>query len=290
MRSLLFVPADSERKITKALASGADALILDLEDSVAAGNKPAARQIVLDTLNGLSDEDRAAAPKLFVRVNALDTKLTEQDLEAVMPGRPDGIVQPKTISAADVETVSQMLDRLEPEGAATPIIAIATETAASLFHIATYANAGPRLSGMAWGAEDLSADLGASTNKDEHGAYTGAYILARTLCLTGAVAARVDPIDTVYVNFRDDDGLRRECEAAVREGFTAKLAIHPAQVPVINEVFTPSAETIERARRIVAAFAEAGDAGVIGLDGEMLDRPHLTRAEKILARAELYKQ
>ncbi|MGI9412934.1 MAG: HpcH/HpaI aldolase/citrate lyase family protein, partial [Hyphomicrobiales bacterium] len=141
----------------------------------------------------------------------------------------------------------------------------------------------------AWGAEDLSADLGAATNKTEAGVYADPYRLARTLCLAGAVAAGVAPIDTVYVNFRDEDGLRAECEAAARDGFVAKMAIHPAQVAVINKVFTPSADTVARAGRIVAAFAEAGDAGVIGLDGEMLDRPHLTRAEKLLARAARYK-
>ncbi len=293
MRSLLFVPGDSERKIGKALSSGADALIFDLEDSVAADNKEAARDTVRIALQALSGTDRATGPLLYVRVNALDTGMTEADLAAVMPGRPDGIMQPKTGSAADVVELSAMLDRLEdtsnlPSGS-TRVIAIATETASSLFHVGTYGNAGPRLHGMAWGAEDLSADLGASSNKDEAGHYTGPYQLARTLCLAGAVAARCEPIDTVYVNFRDESSLKRESLAAARDGFTSKLAIHPAQVPVINQVFTPSGEAVERARRIVAAFAEAGNAGVIGLDGEMLDRPHLTRAEKLLARAGKYR-
>lgn len=293
MRSLLFVPGDSERKIEKALGSGADVIIYDLEDSVAADAKQAARETVRASLDRMTPELRISAPKLYVRVNALDTGLTPDDLSAVIPGRPDGIMQPKTGSVADVHAVSNMLDNLEKAESLTPgatrIIAIATETARSLFHMGSYVDAGPRLAGMAWGAEDLSADLGASANRDEHGVYTGAYQLARTLCLLGAVAAQVNPIDTVYVNFRDEEGLRREAEACAREGFTAKMAIHPAQVPTINDVFTPSAETLGRARAIIEAFAEAGDAGVIGLDGEMLDRPHLTRAEKLLARAEKYQ-
>ena len=292
MRSLLFIPGDSERKIGKALSSGADVVIFDLEDSVAADKKAAARQTVRITLDGMSAADREAGPLIYVRVNALDSGLTEADLAEVMSGRPDGIMQPKTGSADDVKTLSAMLDGLEGEMAtadgATGIIAITTETASSLFHLGGYGAAGPRLRGMAWGAEDLSADLGATSNKTEAGVYAGPYQLARVLCLAGAVAAGCDPIDTVYVNFRDTDGLRREAQAAARDGFTSKLAIHPAQVPVINEVFTPSPATVDRARRIVAAFDEAGDAGVIGLDGEMLDRPHLARAEKLLARAVRY--
>lgn len=287
MRSILFVPGDSERKIGKAGASGADALILDLEDSVAPENKAAARTC---TRAALAEPRSSLA---YVRINGLDTGLAEADLEAVMSGRPDGIVLPKSRSDRDVRDLSSRLDALEaahgsPPGS-TRILPIVTETAASLFHVGTYHDAGPRLAAMSWGAEDLSADLGASANRDETGAYLDAYRLARTLCLAGAVAAGVAPVDTVYTNFRDDDGLRREAEAAAREGFTAKLAIHPAQVPVINEVFTPSGEALDRARRIVEAFSDAGNAGVIGLDGEMLDRPHLARAEKLLARAALYE-
>ena len=289
MRSLLFVPADSERKIEKAMACGADVLILDLEDSVAPDNKPEARAVACKALAARQD----ASPLLYVRVNALDTGLTEADLSAVLPAMPDGIMQPKTKSAEDVRTLSGLLDEFEAADGrspgCTPVIAIVTETAASLFHVGTYGDAGPRLAGMAWGAEDLSADLGATSNKDEAGHYTGAYQLARTLCLAGAVAAGCDPLDTVYTNFRDTDGLRSQAEAAARDGFTAKLAIHPAQVPVINDVFTPSPETIARAQRIISAFADAGNAGVIGLDGEMLDRPHLTRAEKLIARAKRYE-
>jgi len=288
MRSLLFVPGDSERKIDKALGSGADAVIFDLEDSVAPDNKPAARKTVLEALAARTEAERETGPLLYVRINALDSGLAQSDLEAVMPGRPHGIMQPKTVSGADVKTLSAMIAPFEQGGEATRIIAVATETAASLFHAGTYDKAGPRLEGMAWGAEDLSADLGAATNRDDQGHYTGPYRLARTLCLVGAVAAGCAPVDTVYTNFRDQEGLRREAEAGMRDGFTAKLAIHPAQVPVINEVFTPSAEAIARAQRIISAFREAGDAGVVGLDGEMLDRPHLTRAEKLIARAARY--
>ena len=293
MRSLLFVPGDSPRKIAKALESGADVVIMDLEDSVAAAAKAEGRRVVAETLKSLDAKARAQAPTLYVRVNALDTGLTEDDLSAVMAGAPDGVMQPKTGSAADVKALAEALYHQETahdiENGRTGIVAVATETAGSLFHLGGYADAGPRLQGMAWGAEDLSADLGATTNKDEAGVYTDPYRLARTLCLAGAVAAGVAPIDTVYVNFRDEDGLRAECAAGARDGFAAKMAIHPAQVPVINEAFTPSAEAVGRAERIVAAFADAGDAGVIGLDGEMLDRPHLTRAEKLLARAARYK-
>ena len=291
MRSLLFVPGDSERKIEKAASSGADVLIYDLEDSVAPDRKAPARRIVRDALDN-RENGKDVTPLIYVRVNALDSGLAEDDLAAVAPGAPDGIVQPKTTSGEDVLALSTMLDLLQ-DGAgmaesAIQIIAIATGTAASMFNLGTYPRAGPRLAGMAWGAEDLSADLGAATNRGDDGSHTEPYWLARTLCLLGAVAAGCEPIDTVHTNFHNTDGLRAEAEAAARDGFTAKLAIHPAQVPVINEVFTPSAAAVEKAQRIVQAFAKAGDAGVIGLDGEMLDRPHLTRAEKLLARAKLY--
>jgi citrate lyase subunit beta/citryl-CoA lyase len=292
MRSMLFVPGDSARKIEKGLAGDADAVIIDLEDSVALGNKDAARRLTAETLAGLDAAARAAGPEIYVRVNALDTGLTDADLAAVMVGRPDGIMQPKAGGAADVRTLAALLiaeeARHDIAPGATGIVVVATETASSLFHMGSYVDAGPRLRGMAWGAEDLSADLGATTNKRPDGTYADPYRVARTLCLAGAVAASVQPIDTVFTAFRDEAGLRGECEAAVRDGFTGKMAIHPAQVAVINAVFTPSAEDVARARRIVEAFAAAGNPGVVGLDGEMLDRPHLTRAERLLARAAKY--
>lgn len=276
MRSLLFVPADSERKIARALASGADVVILDLEDSVAAANKQAARRLAAEVLGS----QRRAGPMLIVRVNGLGSGLAEADLEAVMPAGPDGLMQPKTRKGEDVKALAAMTG-----GGNLPIIAIATETARALFGIETYGDAVPPLAGLTWGAEDLSSDLGAGSSRDETGRLTDAYRLARTLCLIGARAAGLEPIDTVYVNYRDRDGLEAECRAAARDGFTGKLAIHPDQVEPINRAFTPAPDAVARARRIVDAFKAAGEAGVVGLDGEMLDRPHLVRAEQLLARA-----
>lgn len=278
MRSLLFVPADSERKIAKALASYADAVILDLEDSVALANKPSARRLAAEVLRSR----KSARPQLLVRVNPLASGLVQSDLEAVVPASPDGFVQPKAESCEDVKQLSAL------SGGGFPIIAIATETARAMFGLSSYDEAVPPLAGLTWGAEDLSNDLGAETNRDV-GGLTEPYRLARTLCLIGARAAGVDPIDTVYVGFRDLAGLEDECRAAVRDGFTAKLAIHPDQVSVINRMFTPSSQAVSRAQRIVEAFKTAGDPGVISLDGGMLDRPHLLRAEKLLARAARYQ-
>jgi citrate lyase subunit beta / citryl-CoA lyase len=294
MRSLLFVPADSERKIARGLASGADVVILDLEDSVAAANKPVARRLTAEVLA----RQRAKWPMLIVRVNALGSGLIEADLEAVMPAAPDGIMQPKTRGAEDVKALAAMAGGSgaggsgaggsEPGGAGLAIIAIATETAGALFGIETYADAVPPLAGLTWGAEDLSNDLGAQASRDEEGRLSDPYRFARTLCLIGARAANVEPIDTVYVNYRDGEGLEAECRAAARDGFTGKMAIHPDQVEPINRLFTPAPEAVDRARRILEAFKAAGDAGVVGLDGEMLDRPHLARAEQLLARAVRY--
>ncbi len=276
MRSLLFVPADSERKIEKALGSGADVVILDLEDSVAPAAKPEARKLATEVL---SAPRLAAGPLLYVRVNALDSGLTGADLDAVMAVRPDGLMQPKTQGGKDVAALSRLA------GGDIPIVAIVTETARALFHCGSYDEAGPALQGMAWGAEDLSNDLGARSNRDAAGALTEPYRLARTLCLAGARAAGVEPVDTVHVNFRDLADLEAECEAAVRDGFSAKMAIHPAQVEIINRVFTPSSEAVAEARAVVDAFVQAGDAGVVAIEGKMFDIPHLKRAEKLLKRA-----
>ncbi len=287
MRSYLFVPGDDARKIAKALGSAADAVILDLEDSVAPANRDKARAEVARTLSALSPEERGKLPALFVRINALDTGLADADLAAVVPHAPAGIVQPKCEHADDVKRLCALIGGHETPACrnATAIIAIATETARSLFHLGSYADAGPRLCGLAWGAEDLSADLGAHTSKDEEGRHTAPYELARTLCLAGAVAAGVQPIDGIHGDFRDEEGLRREARRALRDGFVAKIAIHPAQIAIINEAFTPSAADLAHAQRIVDAFAGGANAGVIALDGKMFDRPHLTRAEKLLARA-----
>jgi citrate lyase subunit beta / citryl-CoA lyase len=287
VRSLLFVPGDSEKKLAKALESGADALILDLEDSVALAAKPQARGAVSAFVSAA--RARAARPRLFVRVNPFDGGLTEADLDAILPSAPDGIMLPKSLNGADVQRLGAKLAVREaehglPDGA-TRILAIATESARALFGLASYAGASARLEGIAWGAEDLSADLGAETNKLPDGSYCGPYRLARELALFAAVAAEVVPIDTVFVNLRDEAGLRTECLAARRDGFAAKMAIHPAQVSVINEIFTPSPEAIARAKAIVAAFDAAPGAGVLSVDGQMLDLPHWKRAKKLLAQA-----
>jgi citrate lyase subunit beta/citryl-CoA lyase len=289
MRSLLFVPGDDSRKLGKALGSGADALILDLEDSVAEDAKSMARRTCLEFLK--SALPIAGRPALYVRINALDSGLSDGDLDAVMTAGPDGIVLPKAQSGSDVSLLDARIAVREAlhdfaEGR-TGIIAIATETAASVFGLGTYGEASPRLGGLTWGGEDLAADIGAGANKDADGHWTQPFVLARNLCLFGAVSAGVQPIDTVYTDFRDTDGLRREALSAANDGFTGKLAIHPAQVPVINELFTPSSEAVAHARRIVEAFSAAGNAGVVGLDGKMIDRPHLIAAHRILERAGL---
>ncbi|MCV0396882.1 MAG: CoA ester lyase [Rhizobiaceae bacterium] len=291
MRSLLFVPGDSERKLEKGLASAADVLLIDLEDSVSVARKDAARDIASAFLR----ERRAAPrPRLFVRVNDFSTGLTDADLAAIMPARPDGIMLPKANSQADAVDLSARLRVAEAEAGlpdgSTPIIAIMTETAAGLLAASTWREPMPRMAGLTWGAEDLSADIGAVSPRNEAGVYTDVFRLARALTLLAAAASQTAPIDTVFVDFRDIEGLRRECQAAARDGFTAKMAIHPDQVAVINEVFTPAPEAVDAARALVRAFANAGDPGVVGIDGKMYDRPHLKRAERLLARAAALEQ
>jgi citrate lyase subunit beta/citryl-CoA lyase len=285
MRSLLFVPGDSERKLAKALACGADALILDLEDSVAPANRPAARALsaafVRDTRAG------AGSPLLYVRINPLDGSEWEADLEAVMPAKPDGIILPKPHSGQDVHRLSIALGHAESEAGtasgATRILPIVTETPISVLNLRSYVGASARMIGMSWGAEDLGAVVGSLANRDAQGRFTSPYRLARDLCLITAAAAGAEPIDTVYVDFRDGEGLEAETREARRDGFTGKMAIHPDQVAPINAVFTPSEEEVLRARAVVAAFD--GAAGVASLDGKMLDKPHLVLAQKVLARA-----
>jgi len=287
VRSLLFVPADCEKKLEKALSCGADCLLVDLEDSVALARKPKARELA----HAFLAEARRKHPRplLYVRVNQLDTADLDLDLTAVMPAAPDGILLPKCSRGPDVQhlgaklAVHEALNEL-PAGS-TRILALVTETAASLFGMGTYANASKRLVGLAWGAEDLSAAIGAEANRAADGSLTAPYVLARSLTLLGAAAAEVPAIDGIFANLRDLDGLRAECELARRDGFAGKLAIHPAQVAIINAAFTPSADAIARAEAIVAAFAATPEAGVVSLEGEMLDRPHLLRAERLLARA-----
>jgi citrate lyase subunit beta/citryl-CoA lyase len=286
MRSLLFVPADSPKKLDKGMASGADALIVDLEDSIAPDGKARARDSAAAFLKDVGVA--ASRPYLVVRINGLQTGLTDADLDAIAPARPDAIMLPKAEGGASVVHADAKLNVREaasglPDGH-IKIFPIATETAASLFLAGTFAEASPRLRALTWGAEDLSAELGAETNRDADGHYLDPYRLARTLCLAGAAAAGVPAIDTVYIDFRDSEGLRRDCNAARRDGFSAKMAIHPAQVPIINEVFTPTAEAIAQAKAIVDAFAANPGAGTLGIGGVMADQPHLLRAQRILAR------
>ncbi len=287
MRSLLFVPGDDDKKLAKALASDADALIVDLEDSVAEARKPLARA---SAAAFVAEARRLTTrPRLYVRVNSLASGLTAADLDAVFPAAPDGVVLPKCLGGADVQRLGANLAVREAEhgliDGSIRIIAIATESARALFGFASYRGASGRLEALAWGGEDLSVDLGAEVNRLPDGAYAAPYVLARTLTLVGAVAAEARPIDAVTTNFRDLDSLRAEALAARRDGFVAKMAIHPAQVPVINEVFSVSPEAIARARAVVAAFEAAPGAGVVALDGEMLDLPHLKRAKRLLDSA-----
>jgi citrate lyase subunit beta/citryl-CoA lyase len=291
MRSLLFVPADSPKKFAKGMTCGADALIIDLEDSVAPANKAQARQTALGFLKEAAAEP--SRPYLVVRVNGLTTGLTDADLDGIAPGRPDAIMLPKAEGGASVVHADAKLAVREaqnglPDGH-IKIIAIATETAASLFVAGTYAGSSARLSALTWGAEDLSADLGAETNRDTDGRYLDPYRLARALCIAGAAAAGVPAIDTVYIDFRDDAGFRSDCEMARRDGFTARMAIHPAQIPIINAVFTPSAEAVVQAKIIVDAFAANPGAGTLAIDGVMADQPHLLRAKRVLERAAIKK-
>ncbi|MBM1170772.1 HpcH/HpaI aldolase/citrate lyase family protein [Microvirga arabica] len=287
MRSLLFVPGDSARKLEKGLTSGADVLLIDLEDSVALSAKEEARRVTAEFLN--QQRTKAERPRLLVRVNGLTTGLIDADLDDVMQAGPDGIVLPKTVGGADVAHLGAKLAVREAEfglaDGATRILAIATENAAGVFALGTFAGASHRLMGMTWGGEDLSADLGAETNRGADGMYTDPYRLARSLTLLGAAAAGVDAVDSVFTNFRDMAGLEAECREARRDGFVAKMAIHPAQVPIINEAFTPTPDAIQWAQAVIEAFRANPGAGVVGVDGEMLDRPHLLRAERLLRRA-----
>jgi citrate lyase subunit beta/citryl-CoA lyase len=279
MRSLLFVPADSERKLAKALGAGADALILDLEDSVALPRKEAARATARDFLRS-----RAAGPLLYVRINPLASGLAEADLDAVVGARPDGIMLPKCAGAIDVRRLGDMLDDRKA-GPETRILPIVTETARALFTLDSFAAPDVRVAGLMWGAEDLAADVGAIANRRADGTYEPPFELARWLCMFAAAAAGIPAVDTVYADFRDLAGLEREARDGARLGFSAKAAIHPDQVAVINRVFTPDTAAVAWAKSIVAAFAASPEAGVVSLDGKMVDRPHLLAARRVLERA-----
>jgi citrate lyase subunit beta/citryl-CoA lyase len=289
LRSLLFIPGDSDKKLTKVAGCGADAVILDLEDAVAPANKLAARERVAEFLRGF-DRTAQGGPELWVRINPLDSGLAASDLAAVVPAAPHGIVQPKPDGPADVARVSSLIDHMELAHGVAPgsigIIPVATETAIAPFRLGEYASAGlTRLRGLTWGAEDLAAALGATGNRGPDGEWLFTYRLVRSLTLMAAHAAGVPAIETLHADFRDEAGLLASSRQARAEGFSGRLAIHPAQVAPINEGFTPSAEEIAFARRVVAAFAAEPDAGTVGIDGRMFDIPHLKSARRTLAAA-----
>lgn len=286
MRSLLFVPGDSEKKLEKGFGAGADVVIVDLEDSVAPQDKVAAREIAACFIAGNRQQTSSA---IYVRVNDLSTGLTDDDLAVLVAVKPDGIMLPKSNSGQDVQQLSAKLRVHEAENGlpdgGIEILPIITETAAGVLAAASYAGASARLAGLTWGAEDLSAAIGARAARDDNGRYTDVFRLARCMTILAAGAAEVAAIDTVFPAFRDMAAFEAECAEAERDGFTGKMAIHPAQVPIINAAFTPSAEAVERSQAIVSAFEAAGNPGVVGIDGKMYDRPHLRLAERLLARA-----
>jgi len=281
VRSLLFVPADSERKLAKGLESSASGLILDLEDSVAQHNRPTARRMARAAL------ERPRTRELWVRINPIATEDALLDLAAVMAGKPHGVLLPKC-TPEDLRRLDDYLSALEVSVGvgryATRVIAIATETGQGVFGLARFGGITPRLAALTWGAEDLAAVLGA-TNRRADGVYDDTFRLVRALCLIAAQAAGVEAIDTIYTDFRDEPGLRAECEAARRAGFSGKMAIHPAQLDAINAAFRATDEELGWAREVVAAFAANPDAGTIGVGGKMVDRPHLVLAQRLLGRA-----
>jgi citrate lyase subunit beta/citryl-CoA lyase len=280
-RSFLFVPADSERKLSKAADVGADALILDLEDAVAASARPDARVLAREYLQGKKN--------VWVRINPMDTDDAAADLAGVMPAAPTGIVLPKPRTAADAVQLAERLTELESEhgieSGSTKILPLCTERPEALFTLDGYVGATDRLFGLSWGAEDLSAALGAADNRDAEGNWLPTYEMARSFCLLAAAAADVMAFDTVFTDYKNTDGLRRYASNARRDGFTGMLAIHPAQVEVINAAFEPTQDEIEHARRIVELFDASPGAGTIGLDGKMIDRPHLLQARRLLEMA-----
>lgn len=282
-RSYLFIPGDSEKKLSKAQHVGADALILCLEDAVAEANKGTAREL---TREYLLAHQGTSSSELWVRVNALDTEHMLPDLVAIMPGAPTGIFLPKPGCSDDIRTVDHYLTILEQQNGlelgATKIISLA-ESALCAVNLSSFIGASIRLCALTWGAEDMATDLGASTNIDENGEYFLVHQLSRASCLTASAAGRMQAVDSVFIDYKDDAGLRAQCIRSRQEGFTGKMAIHPAQVAVINECFSPSEEEIKYARQVIKAFEEADGAGTVGLNGRMLDRPHLKQAQRLLA-------
>jgi citrate lyase subunit beta/citryl-CoA lyase len=286
MRSFLFVPATGGGKLDKAMGSGADAVILDLEDSIAPERKVEARAAALAFLKAA--QGKKDRPRLMVRINGLDTGMTDADLDAIVAGAPYAVLFPKAEGGATVTHLDAKLTAREaiaglPDGS-IKILAQTVESAAGLFTAGSYRDSSARLIGLTWGPEDLSSELGAEANREADGTLTEPYRIARAMCLYGAAAAKVPAIETIHVNYRDPEILHRDTELARRDGFTGRLAIHPAQIAVINEVFTPSAEQIENAKAVVAAFAAQPGAGTVGIGGKMYDQPHLKRAQALLAR------
>lgn len=289
MRSLLFTPGDSDRKLAKGLTSGADVILIDLEDAIASEQKVFAREKVVEFLG--YDDARNAPMPLYVRINDLESEWALDDLKAVIPARPAGIMLPKPRSQSDVDTLCRHMDELEkkeelPVGEIS-VIVIAPEIADALVNIATFQNCDQRVKGITWGSEDLATSLGARSSRDDEGRYRTPMEHARTMCLCVGATAEIHAIDTVYPDFRDLDGLRHDCARAAADGFSGKLAIHPDQVAVINDAFSPSEVDISHSKKIIAGFKANPGAGVINIDGAMVDRPHLSLALKVLERAGL---
>lgn len=286
LRSMLFVPADSERKLAKSVDSPADVLILDLEDSVAEARKVGARATAAEFITAQAAQISA---RLFVRINPLDTALAMGDLAAVVVPGLAGILLPKTRSAADVAQLGHCLDALEARAGmaqgSVRIVPVATETAPAMLNMQSFAGPVPRLAGVTWGAEDLSAAIGAVSNREEDGSWSPLYTWANSLCLCAAAAAGVPAIDTLHADFRDAAGLAAACRASRRRGFRGRIAIHPDQVAIINEAYSPSEAELAHARRIVDAFAAQPEAGTLSIDGVMIDKPHLTQALRTLGLA-----
>ncbi|TCU55765.1 citrate lyase subunit beta/citryl-CoA lyase [Novosphingobium sp. PhB57] len=283
-RSWLFAPGDSEKKMTKAMEGEADIVLIDLEDAVAPDSKAAARPMVHDFIAANPDQ----RGRLWVRINPLDGPHTLDDLVAIMPARPGGIMLPKVYGRQDVETLDRYLEALEVangiEQGSTPVIVLITETAEAMFHTGNYKGA-PRVVALTWGAEDLADSIGASSNKNADGSYSFTYELARSLTVLGAATAGVTAIETISADFKDLEALKARAEKVRRDGYRGMMAIHPAQIPVINEAFTPTEAEIAEAQEIVDVFAANPGVGAIGWKGGMLDRPYLARAERLLRQA-----
>ena len=285
LRSFLFVPADSERKLAKGVDSGADALIVDLEDAVAWSNKPQARRMASDWL-GRQASAHGEGPRRFVRINPLDSGLALEDLAAVVQPGLDGLVLPKPTSAQDLLRLHHMLEALEVRAGMAPasvgVMPVITETPQAMLNMNTFSTPQPRVVAVTWGAEDLSAAIGAVSNRDDDGQFSPLYVWAQSLCLCVAASSGAVAIDTLHANFRDSEGLAATCRQARRRGFGGRIAIHPDQVATINDAFTPSEAELAHARRVVEAFALNPDAGTLSLDGAMLDMPHLKQARRTL--------